>query len=69
MWDLNSQPGIKPVSPALEGGLLTSGPPGKSPLLLVFQTQLCLLAPCASVRAGPLPGNALPYCSSFLLLL
>ena len=25
------QPGIKPVSPALEGGFLTTGPPGKSP--------------------------------------
>ena len=24
------QPGIKPASPALEGGLLTTGPPGKS---------------------------------------
>ena len=25
------QPGIKPMSPALEGGFLTTGPPGKSP--------------------------------------
>ena len=24
------QPGIEPVSPALEGGFLTTGPPGKS---------------------------------------
>ena len=31
MWDLSSQLGIKPISPALEGGLLTTGPPGKSP--------------------------------------
>ena len=31
MWDLSSQLGIKPMSPALEGGLLTTGPPGKSP--------------------------------------
>jgi len=28
-WDLPG-PGIKPVSPALQGGLLTTGPPGKS---------------------------------------
>ena len=28
---LVSQPGIKPASPALEGGFLTTGPPGKFP--------------------------------------
>ena len=28
MWDL-PQPGIKPMSPALVGGFLTTGPPGK----------------------------------------
>ena len=27
------QPGIEPMSPALEGGFLTTGPPGKSPNL------------------------------------
>ena len=29
-WDMGSQPGIKPPFPALEGGFLTSSPPGKS---------------------------------------
>ena len=29
MWDL-SRPGIEPVSPALAGRYLTTGPPGKS---------------------------------------
>ena len=29
MWDLPGS-GIKPVSPALAGGFLTIGPPGKS---------------------------------------
>jgi len=29
MWDL-PRPGIEPMSPALGGGLLTTGPPGKS---------------------------------------
>ena len=33
MWDL-PRPGIKPVSPALAGRFLTTGPPGKSSLLL-----------------------------------
>ena len=30
-WDLSSLPGMKPVSPALEGRFLTTGSPGKSP--------------------------------------
>ena len=29
MWDL-PRPGIEPMSPALAGGFLTTGPPGKS---------------------------------------
>ena len=33
MWDLPG-PGIEPVSPALAGGLLTTGPPEKSEFLL-----------------------------------
>ena len=35
MWDVPG-PGIEPVSPALAGGFLTTGPPGKSPNLLIF---------------------------------
>ena len=31
------RPGIEPASPALEGGFLTTGPPGKSPLLLILK--------------------------------
>ena len=30
---LGPQPGIEPLSPALQGRFLTTGPPGKSPLL------------------------------------
>ena len=30
MWDLPG-PGIEPTPPALEGEVLTTGPPGKSP--------------------------------------
>ena len=29
MWDLSSRLGIKPARPALEGEVLTTGPPGK----------------------------------------
>ena len=32
MWDL-PEPGIKSLSPALAGGFLTTGPPGKSGIL------------------------------------
>ena len=35
MWDLPG-PGIKPMSPALVGGSLTTGPPGKSLSYLFF---------------------------------
>ena len=31
LWNLSSQPGIEPVLPALEGKVLTAGPPAKSP--------------------------------------
>ena len=33
------QPGIKPVSPALEGGFLTIGPPGMSLFLLFYKVS------------------------------
>jgi len=33
MWDL-PRPGSEPVSPALQGGFLDSGPPGKSRISL-----------------------------------
>ena len=31
-WILAPQPGIKPTPPALEGKVLTTGPPGKPPI-------------------------------------
>ena len=38
VWDL-PRPGIKPVSPALAGGFLTTGPPGKSRKLGFIDTD------------------------------
>ena len=38
MWDLSAPPGIKPVSPALEGGFVTTGPPFLSFLKWVYAT-------------------------------
>ena len=38
MWDL-PLPGIKPVSPALAGGFLTTAPPGKS-LIYFFRENI-----------------------------
>ena len=40
MWYLCSWPGIKPSFPALEGGFLTTGPPGKSPGLSFLHSQI-----------------------------
>ena len=34
------QPGVEPTSPALEGGFLTPGPPGKSPKCLILRILL-----------------------------
>ena len=34
MWDLVPQPGVEPMSPALQGGFLTTGSPGKYPFVL-----------------------------------
>ena len=33
VWDSSSRPGMEPVSPALQGGFLATGPPGKSSFL------------------------------------
>ena len=37
MWDI-PRPGIEPMSPALAGGFLTTEPPGKSSVSLVFNS-------------------------------
>ena len=44
--------GIKPVSPALEGGLLTTGPPGKS-LEVKFLSQEFLRIPASLISSPP----------------
>ena len=41
MWNLCG-PGIKPVSPALAGGYLATGPPGKSFLVILSQIMVCV---------------------------
>ena len=42
MWDLPGT-GIELVSPALSGGFLTTGPPGKSQSLFLIETQNSLI--------------------------
>ena len=37
MWDLDPQSGIKPAPLALEGEILTTGPPGKSYMTLFLK--------------------------------
>ena len=36
MWYLTPQPGMEPEPPALEGVVLTTGLPGKSPPVFIF---------------------------------
>ena len=44
-WDLSSPPGIEPASPALEGKVLTTGPPEKSQKSFFFPC-VCFLFVC-----------------------
>ena len=39
------QPGIEPMSPALQGTYLTTGPPGKSHTLPSLRRQICFVFP------------------------
>ena len=41
LWDL-PRPGIEPVSPALQGRFLTTGPPGKARLFLFIYIYVCM---------------------------
>ena len=43
MWDLNSQPGIELMPPALEDGVLTTGPLGESQDMLLLTNILMRL--------------------------
>ena len=55
MWDLPG-PGLKPVSPALAGGFLTTAPPGRSPEILNVGTRgprVCFAPGRANDVAGP----------------
>ena len=45
-------PGIEPVSPALQGGFLTMGPPGRSLLLVFFAASLSVTNPQKVSRIG-----------------
>ena len=44
MWDLSSRSGIKPARPALEGEVLTTGPPGESSDLTYWHSRFLSLA-------------------------
>ena len=39
MWDLPG-PGMEPISPALAGGFLIAGPPGKSPNVTFLKSEI-----------------------------
>ena len=52
------QPGIEPASPALEGGFLTTGPPGKSVSSVFYSKMFCC----------PQLGNLCTFINLFLCL-
>ena len=59
MWNLPG-PGIEPVSPALAGGLFTTGPPGKS----LWEASLSY---SQTEREGMGSKGALPHCNKHFL--
>ena len=65
MWN-PPWPGIKPSSPALAGGFLTTGPPGKSSFFLSDKTFQVLVSSTLSYPA--VSCWALPFPSHFKLL-
>ena len=60
---LAPQAGIKPVGPSLEGGFLTTGPPGESQKPPILHLAVCSSQP-PPLRCPPLPS---PHGSSSLL--
>ena len=50
MWDLSSVIRIEPASPALQGGFLTTGPPGKLPDFVFFFFFLMVLRAAGPAR-------------------
>ena len=58
--ELVPQPGIKPMCPALEGGFLTTGPPGKS-LYCLFLSWVCVLLLMSCGSGGGASGKE-PTC-------
>ena len=59
------QPGIKPTPPALEGKVLTTGPPGKSHMGSLIAACIQDLIPWAGIEPGPPapPGKSPPMFS------
>ena len=72
MWKLPT-PGIKPESPALAGGALTTGPPGKPWKTLLYSVWVWpsdfLSWPLPSGSAAPLLGPHYTYVDSAMTLL
>ena len=70
MWDLPG-PGLKPVSPALAGGFLTTAPPGKSLQFLIIMNNAVMII-CVKVFVemfsfllGEMSGRMVILCLKF----
>ena len=60
MWDLPG-PEREPVSPALAGGFLTTGPPGESPCSFKGNID-----PTSQLEDGEVPGGRVPRMEGFV---
>ena len=65
-WDL-APPGIQTLSPALAGGFLTTGPPGKSHA--TFYVSICVLMCIQVASISPICGQPWVFCGSSVTLL
>ena len=64
------RPGIEPMSPALEGGFLTAGPPGKSPKCSSYWKDSVYVQSVQKhwIMKIPLPAMHQLYCNNKMII-
>ena len=71
MWDTSSlKPVIEPTTPALEGKVLTTGPPGRSPIKILKIQRASWLVTTGRCWEGGMAGEGMedPHPSAHALL-
>ena len=63
MWNLSSLPGIEPLPLHWKHGILISGPPGKSPVIITILMTILLTIPQSSRQRACTPtGKSIALC-------